>query len=64
MDILHAMMVRSRPEEIYQALTEQEGLSAWFAQRQFQMGRVHDGAARLCADWREADRGLDHDPTA
>jgi uncharacterized protein YndB with AHSA1/START domain len=30
MDILHAMMVRSGPQEIYRALTEPEGLSAWF----------------------------------
>lgn len=30
MDILHAMMVRSTPQKIYQALTEQEGLSGWF----------------------------------
>jgi uncharacterized protein YndB with AHSA1/START domain len=31
MDILHEMMVRSNPQNIYPALTEQEGLSSWFA---------------------------------
>jgi uncharacterized protein YndB with AHSA1/START domain len=30
MDIQHAMMVRSDPQEIYRALTEPDGLSAWF----------------------------------
>jgi len=31
MDILHEMMVRSNPQNIYPSLTEREGLSSWFA---------------------------------